>query len=149
MLLFGNSRRRSFFCWSVGTLLSACVGPVAPQQTIWEADLVATGEFVGLTGSAAAVAEEARRRTEASIRIDGGPPSSVLPWRIRAGPCLVGGDVHGSPVSYPDLTTNELGSGSVDTVLPQALRAGRTYSVEVWRGPADEQPIACGALNQR
>jgi hypothetical protein len=130
-------------------LAFACLSPVEPRQTLWEATLVPAPGFAGLSGSIGVVSEERFRRAEVGIQIMGGPPSSVLPWRLRAGACGAQAEVVGAPVSYPPLTTDDLGSAAQETVLTQALRAADTYSVELWRGPEDEEAIACGMLVRR
>jgi hypothetical protein len=129
-------------------LLGGCLGPVEPTHTTWEASLVAAQGFAPLGGTVGALAEPSRRRTEVSIEVMAAPPSSTLPWRIRAGSCGSSGAVVGAPVSYPDLETDETGRDEQRARLSQALDADGVYVVEV-AAPGGAGIIACGELRRQ
>jgi hypothetical protein len=132
-------------------LAGACLSsPTEPNETAWEAELVPVPAHTLLSGSAGAVSDRQRRRTEAGISIQGAFPSSDLPWRVRAGSCGgTRGPVLGSPAAYPDLRTGELGSAEATVRLTQAMSIASEYMVEVWQDTAGEVVIACGVLRLR
>jgi hypothetical protein len=129
---------------------AACVGPIEPRLTVWDAQIAPVDPgAAALTGSLGAVADERIRRTDVSIAVANAPPSTTLPWRIRAGACdAAAGAIVGAPAAYAELVTDETGSGEAIALLGQALRDGDAYAVEV-RAADDAQLLGCGSLVQR
>jgi hypothetical protein len=128
----------------------ACdTSPIEPNTSAWQAEIRPVIGVSMISGSLGAVTDRHRRRTESSLSITGAPPSSTLGWRVRAGRCGVErGGVVGAPVSYAALETGDTGSASATVTLTEALASTATYMVEIWRGPADDAVLACGALQR-
>jgi hypothetical protein len=134
---------------ALALLAAGCSSPIEPNETVWEAEIRPVAGTSLISGSAGAISDRHRRRTTAGIRIDGAPSGLALPWRIRSGRCGgPRGDILGAQVSYPDIMPDATGSDVRDAVLTQPMTASDSYVVEVWRGPADDEVLACGALRR-
>jgi hypothetical protein len=142
----------------VALLVAGCVSDLSTEaspQTLWEATLVATPEFLGVTGTSAAVSGS--ERTEIGISVDGLEPG-VYAWRARQGDCTQAGEVVGGQGHYPDLEVEvggpQGGGGSTSAsgetpLFWGTMDAGGSYFVELRQETAEGPRVACGNFERR
>ncbi|UCC84144.1 MAG: hypothetical protein JSW46_04215 [Gemmatimonadota bacterium] len=140
-----KAMHRTTSCFAALLFVAACDPGIAPpEQTIWEANLIAAPEYPDVTGSFAAITRSGG--TEMSIQVVGLPPSASYAWRIRSGNCSNPGSVFGSEDAYPDLVVEEPGATGADIFMARRLVAGDSYNVAVLTADPEPDQVACGEL---
>ena len=133
--------------WSCAALGVACDSPTDPTPSVWEADLAPTSP-AGVAGSIAAATQAGR--TEASILIENAEPATTYDWRINRGTCEEEGTIAGGQAVYPELTTDQNGSGTEETSFAELLQDNGAYAARVLL-PASGgggTVVACGELER-
>lgn len=124
---------------------AACSDPVSVPPREWEATLVGTAAFPGVSGTASATATATQTIVTATIA--GAVVGSVLPWHIHFGTCEDDQGIVGDPGAYPFLEVDATGTATAAAGVAAGLQAGADYFVNVHAAP-DNLPtiVACGQL---
>ena len=133
-----------------------------PLRANWSAAVAPVGS--NTVTANVAIAEYLGSRLEASASLSGGLPSRAYQWRIFRGDCATttpaanataptGLLLFATIQSYPDITTDGTGKGTIARELAGALDSLTAYSLRIrvatsqtnWNGTS---PIACGDLQR-
>jgi len=86
-------------------------------------------------------------RPRVTVRVEGAPPNSIMPWHVHTGECGGNGPIVGPPGAYPLLVVDAQGHTELTTDLPFALPSSGSLYVNVHRSEGQmEEILACGNL---
>jgi hypothetical protein len=136
---------RKIFAAVLALAAGACADLNYNAPTAWQGQLAPTTlEDVG--GSVAAAYQGVS--IEAGLDLHGAPNTSYG-WQINRGTCAAPGQMVGGRGSYPDVNTNDIGTGRLErTFINSSLNDGGAYHAVLVRAADRTVILACGALEQ-
>lgn len=126
---------------------AACVnlgGVAPPAPTVWNAQLIPTQAYPGVSGQGAAISQAGG--TTLGVEVHGGAPGAHYAWGLELGSCVTPGQQIGEDADYPSLNVDGTGDASGQAQFGSFLNVGSQYHIVVRLSASDTSRVACGNM---